>query len=187
MNSPKDTCNRGYPTEPTAFIKRTRCLFFAALLFLVIAHPLPAPIQEVPQTTPTPVSGPTTTAVKTPAPLATNVESPSKRKTGRFAGTWSGVVPFKDPFANGGGNQQCDFIVNGEENSLTVRVSKPGSGSYHTATTPLLVIGNSATCKGGFLKHMSTTLTLTGDGSTANVVVRDSIWGTSSGTVKKIK
>src|SRR4051812_18218704 len=184
MNSSKGAWNHGYPKEPSAVVNRMRSLFFAALLLLLTAHSLPAPIQEVSQTTPTPVSGPTTTAVKTPATPATSVESPTKKvKAGRFAGTWSGIIPFKDPFANGGGNQQCDFIVNDEENSLTIRVSKPGSASYHTATTPLLVIGNSATCKGGFLKHMSTMLTLTGDGSAATVVIRDSVWGTSSGTV----
>jgi serine/threonine protein kinase len=135
----------------------------------------------------TPTSVPTTTPAKMPIAAATNAPSPtSKSKTG-FAGTWTGIVPFKDPFVGGGGDQQCDFIINPEENSLTIRVSKPGGGPYHTATTPLVVIGNTASGKGGFLKHMSVTITLTGDGSTATIVVHDSIWGTTSGTVKKIK
>jgi hypothetical protein len=166
--------------------RRIRLLLILGLL-LTTAHRLPAPIQEGPQTTPTPTNEPTTPK-KAPIAPATSVESPTaKSKTGRFAGTWTGMVPFKDPFANGGGNQQCDFIINDEENRLTIRVSKPGTGSYRTATTHLLVIGNTATGKGGLFKHMNCMLTLIGDGNTATVVVRDTIWGTSSGTVKKMK
>jgi len=96
-------------------------------------------------------------------------------------------VPFKDPFAGGGGDQQCDFIINAEENSMIIRLGKAGGGSFHTATTRLVVIGNTATGKGGFLKHMNATLTLTGDPNTATLVVHDTIWGTTSGTVKRIK
>jgi hypothetical protein len=129
----------------------------------------PAPIQEVPQTTPTSTS------------------APSSKKTGRFAGTWSGIVPFKDPFVGGGGNQQCDFVINAEENTMLIRLGKAGGGSFHTATTRLVVIGNTATGKGGFLKHMNATLTLTNDPNTATMVVHDTIWGTTSGTVKRIK
>jgi len=162
-------------------------VFAIAITLLISAHRLPAPIQEVPETTPTPTNGPTIPK-KAPIAPAASVESPTaKAKTGRFAGTWTGIVPFKDPFANGGGNQQCDFIINDEENSLTIRVSKPGTGSYRTATTRLLVIGNTATGKGGLFKHMSCMLTLIGDGNAATVVVRDTIWGTSSGTVKKMR
>jgi hypothetical protein len=51
----------------------------------------------------------------------------------------------------------------------------------------LLVIGDTATGKGGLFKHMNCMLTLIGDGSTATVLVRDTIWGTSSGTVRKMK
>lgn len=161
-----------------------KSLGLAAAVLLLTTHRLPAPISEVPQATPTPASAPT--ASKNPP--AASVQSPTSRsRTGRFAGTWTGIVPFKDPFANGGGNQQCDFIINDEENSLTIRVSKPGTGSYRTATTRLLVIGDTATGKGGLFKHMNCMLTLTGDGSTATVVVRDTIWGASSGTVKKMK
>jgi hypothetical protein len=94
---------------------------------------------------------------------------------------------FKDPFVGGGGDQQCDIIINAEENSMIIRVTKPGSGAHHTATTPVVVIGNTLSAKGGFLKHMSTTVTLSEDGTTGNVIVRDTMWGTSSGTVKKIK
>jgi serine/threonine protein kinase len=124
--------------------------------------------------------------ISTPAAATTPSETPGL-KTGRFAGTWSGIVRFNDPFVGGGGDQQCDFIVNAEENMMTIRVSKVTGGSYHTATTRVTVIGNTASAKGGFLKHMSTVMTLAGDGSTGNVVVHDSFWGTSSGTVKKIK
>jgi hypothetical protein len=166
---------------------RSRIVIVIVLL-VISAHRLPAPIQEVPQTTPTPTSAPTITPPKTPnGPAASAPSSVSKSKTGRFAGTWTGIVPFKDPFANGGGNQQCDFIVNAEETSLTIRVSKPGTGSYHTATTRLLVIGDTATGKGGLFKHMNCALTLIGDGSTATILIRDTIWGTTSATVKKVK
>src|SRR6266404_2610225 len=140
-----------------------RTMLLIGVLLGVTRH-LPAPISEQP----------------TPSPT-------SNAKIGRFAGTWSGTVPFKDPFVGGGGNQQCDFIVNPEETSMTIRVSKPGGGGHHTATTRITVIGNTASAKGGFLKHMSTTLTLRGDGTTGEVVVHDVIWGTSSGTVKKIQ
>jgi len=155
---------------------------------LISAHRLPAPISEVPQPTPTPTSVPTTTPGKVPIAPAANVPSPtSQSKTGRFAGTWTGIVPFKDPFVGGGGNQQCDFVINADENSMLIRLGKSGGGSFHTATTRLVVIGNTATGKGGFLKHMNATLTLTGDPNTANMVVHDTIWGTTSGTVRRIK
>ena len=95
-------------------------------------------------------------------------------------------MPFKDPFVGGGGDQQCDFVINAEENSMIIRLGKSG-GSFHTATTRLVVIGNTATGKGGFLKHMNATLTLTGDPNTATMVVHDTIWGTTSGTVKRIR
>lgn len=124
--------------------------------------------------------------IPAPAPATTPSATPGS-KPGRFSGTWTGIVRFKDPFVNGGGDQQCDFVVNAEENNMVIRVSKPGVASPRTATTRVVVIGNTASAKGGFLKHMSTTLTLTGDGSTGDVVVHDSIWGSSSGTVKKIK
>lgn len=153
-------------------------------LLLVTAHRLPAPISEAPQMTPAPAITPR----QVPFVPATNVPSPTpKSKPGRFVGTWTGIVRFKDPFVGGGGNQQCDFVINAEENTMIIRVSKPGGGTHHTATTRVVVIGNTASAKGGFLKHMSTTLTLTGDGSTGDIVVHDSIWGTSSGTVKKMK
>jgi hypothetical protein len=131
---------------------------------------------------------PTAISANIPTPVAatTPPETPGL-KTGRFAGTWSGIVRFNDPFVGGGGDQLCDFIVNAEENMMTIRVSKVRGGSYHTATTRVTVIGNTASAKGGFLKHMSTVMTLAGDGSTGNVIVNDSFWGTSSGTVKKIK
>jgi hypothetical protein len=150
-------------------MRRALALFCGASLLILSAHRLPAPIQEVPQTTPTPTG------------------APSSKKTGRFAGTWSGMVPFKDPFVGGGGNQQCDFVINAEENSMIIRLGKAGGGSFHTATTRLVVIGNTATGKGGFLKHMNATLTLTNDPNTATMVVHDTIWGTTSGTVKRIK
>jgi hypothetical protein len=119
---------------------------------------------------------------------AASVTSPtSQPKTGRFAGTWTGIVPFKDPFVGGGGNQQCDFVINAEENSMIIRLGKPGGGSFHTATTRLVVIGDTATGKGGFLKHMNATLTLTSDPNTATMVVHDTVWGTTSGTVKRMK
>jgi Protein kinase domain/PEGA domain len=143
-------------------------------------------LARLPTTTPTSV--PTTNPAKMPIAAATSAPSPtSTSRTGRFAGTWTGIVPFKDPFVGGGGDQQSDLVINAEENSLTIRVSKPGGGSFHTATTPLVVMGDRATGKGGFLKHMNVTLTLTGDGSTATIVVHDSVWGTTSGTVRKIK
>jgi hypothetical protein len=166
---------------------RLICLWLSLGLLLATAHRLPAPISEVATPTPTPTSVSTTPA-KAPIAPAANVPSPtSKAKTGRFAGTWTGIVPFKDPFVGGGGNQQCDFVINAEETSMIIRVSKPNGGAHHTATTRIVVIGNTASAKGGFLKHMSTTLTLTGDGSTGSVVVHDTIWGTTSGTVKRIK
>ena len=157
-------------------------LLAVATALLISAHRLPAPISEVQQATPTPTSAPTTTPGKVPIELPT-----SKSKTGRFAGTWTGIVPFKDPFVGGGGNQQCDFVINAEENSMLIRLGKAGGGSFHTATTRLVVIGNTATGKGGFLKHMNATLTLTSDPNTANMVVHDTIWGTTSGTVTRIK
>lgn len=148
-----------------------RCLVVACSVAVLVlsAHHLPAPIQEVPQSTPT----------------ATG--APSSKKTGRFAGTWSGIVTFKDPFVGGGGNQQCDFTINADETSMVIRVTKANGGAHHTATTRVVVIGNTASAKGGFLKHISTTMTLTGDGTTADVVVHDSLWGTSSGTIKKVR
>lgn len=169
-------------------MKRTLALLLTVALLLITAHRLPAPISEVPQATPTPASVPITTGEKMPIAPAASVPSPtSKTKTGRFAGTWTGIVRFKDPFVGGGGDQQCDFVINAEETSMMIRVSKPDGGTHHTATTRIVVIGNTASAKGGFLKHMSTTITLTGDGSTGSVVVHDSLWGTTSGTVKKIK
>lgn len=139
----------------------------------------PAPIQEVPQPTPTPA---------TAQPRGASAASPgSESKAHRFAGTWSGIVTFKDPFVGGGGKQQCDFTIDADETTMIIRVTKVNGGAHHTATTRVVVIGNTASAKGGFLKHMSTTMTLTGDGTTADVVLHDSIWGTSSGNVKKIK
>lgn len=58
------------------------------------------------------------------------------------------------------------FCYQRRGHTMAIRVSKPGVASPRTATTRVVVIGNTASAKGGFLKHMSTTLTLTGDGST---------------------
>lgn len=149
-------------------MNRITAVFFAVVVLFATAQQSPAPISEVQQATPSP--SPT-----------------SKPKTGRFAGTWTGIVPFKDPFVGGGGKQQCDFVINAEENSMLIRLGKAGGGSFHTATTRLVVIGNTATGKGGFLKHMNASLTLTDDPNTATMVVHDTIWGATSGTVKRIK
>jgi hypothetical protein len=157
----------------------------AVIGFLVIAaHRLPAPIQETPESTPTPK--PRREAVVRPNPKPEATAKPRATLNRPFAGTWSGIVGFKDPFVGGGGDQQCDFVINAEETSMMIRV-KSRRGSYHTATTPVVVIGNTLSAKGGFFKHMNATVTLTGDGTTADVLVRDTIWGSSSGTLKKIK
>ena len=70
---------------------------------------------------------------------------------------------------------------------MLIRLGKAGGGSFHTATTRLVVIGNTATGKGGFLKHMNAALTLTDDPNVATMTVHDTVWGTTSGTVKRIK
>src|SRR6185437_1011728 len=79
-------------------MKKTFVLFLTATLFLMMAHRLPAPISEIPES-PTPVREQQARPKKTQSKSKT-AESEPKAKSApparqgpaRFAGTWTGTI-----------------------------------------------------------------------------------------------
>lgn len=172
-----------------------RSLGLSAVVLLLTTHPLPAPIQEVPENaTPVPeqsakpkprrVAKPKATTedwattgeqTKSPAiPSSTKQPPPSPS---RFAGTWSGIVNVPNPLV--GGNSNCTYIINAADNSV-----KESCERFRENTSAATVNGNTISWKNGVFKEYNNSLTLIGDGRTAQITITSS-WGSGSGTVSK--
>ncbi len=121
-------------------MKRTLALLLTAVLLLITAHRLPAPIQEVPES-PTPAPAEQAKAKKTQSKSKT-IESEPKTKSAskpsaapapqgpaRFAGTWTGTI-------NQGmlGNPQVTIVVNANATSVTHSSNLSGAMGTHAAT-----------------------------------------------------
>jgi hypothetical protein len=109
-------------------MKQTLALLLTIALLLITAHRLPAPIQEVPEVSPTPKPKREATKSKseaTPKPKVTPSLS--------FAGTWTGVTIAKNA---GGDISSWDYIIKipSDEKTIWVNWSRAGtkiSGSGH--------------------------------------------------------
>ena len=106
-------------------MKRTLVPFLIVALFLISAHRLPAPIQEVPES-PTPAPTVAPTAKPKPKPSATpkpkaeaseTATNPASQqpssKQSRFAGTWVGTMP-EVPW----GNVATELVVDQTETTM---------------------------------------------------------------------
>ncbi|MEY2548901.1 MAG: hypothetical protein QOD64_1483 [Verrucomicrobiota bacterium] len=182
MNSSKHACRPRYPIVRPAFINRARCVPGAVLLFLVIAHPLPAPIQEIQES---PTAAPQKSVKpKTKSRDATTKDSesstkrepasPSPKKQPApnrtpFAGTWKGMMD----------GRTVMLTVSPAQDSAVVK-GLPIWGDRGGQTT---VNGNTLSWK--FLAE-KWSMVLAPDGRTA--VVTDHGWpsGVSSGTFEKL-
>ena len=158
-----------------------------ASVCLISAHRLPAPISEI--ETPTPTLTPPKEARRTQKtenkssakpitqrPLSKSTPQTTKPSNrSRFAGTWTGTVSVP-----GWGNLQGIWVINAAENSVTenfpaVHGPKPCAATVNGATI-------SWVCRGGIFNAFwsVTTLTLTGDGQTALMTIKDSSGGAGS-------
>jgi hypothetical protein len=168
------------------FLRRTFCFSLVAALFLVTAHRLPAPIQEVPES-PSPVPEQSAKPKKAQPRLKTKaVESELKTKPTpkpsatvarpQFAGTWRGTLPF-GTF----GDLHLTLVINKEGTLITesggvVDGSHPGS---HT--------GDVVTWHSGMLDSIKWMLTPNADGKTASLVVEGGVFiGNHSAVFQKI-
>ena len=161
--------------------------FLITGLLIVAAHRLPAPIQEVPESaTPTPTVTPS--AKPKPKPLRTRPREASatpraqptvwQSRAGQFAGTWTGIVTSNNPLI-GVGPHPATYVINSAENSITE------TGPVGTFTHAAKVSGNAFLFKTGVFAEVSVSMTVVGDGRTAQVSVNDRFWGLSSGELKK--
>jgi hypothetical protein len=167
------------------------------VLLVITAQRAPAPIQEILESpTPAPTVAPTAKlkpkaskneAAQRESPRAQSQRAQTtprpqaivgQRRIGQFAGTWIGTVMAKNPLI-GVGLHKNTFVVNNEENSITE------TGPVGTFTHRATLNGNTLSFKTGVFKEVLVTLSLIGDGRTAQVNVDDKIWGRCSGEVKK--
>ena len=168
-----------------------RCrIALALVLLLSTAHRLPAPIQEIPENpTPAPQQSAKPKAKRTSKSDSTARESESSARsrlrptpvpvfTKRFAGTWKGMVATNN-LVIGAGSHPATFVINSAENSIQE------TGPVGTFTHPATVSGNTLSFKTGLFKEISVTMTIVGDGRSAQVNVTDKIWGPCSGEMKK--
>ena len=146
-------------------------LGLSAVILMLTASRLPAPIFEKKTPTPKPAAPKPKPAKK---PIAER--KPPATPAPRFAGTWSGIVDIPGPVQ--GGPQQCTYVINPAENSITV--SGRGWGGTRTAR----VTGNILTYVAGAFNEITTRITLI-DSRTARVVVTSNIWG--SGRSSEVK
>lgn len=103
--------------------RHSRLLFCALLMLLLTTQRLPAPISEVPQTTPPPKPKQAAPKIKskpeaTPKPKATPNRS--------FAGTWSGSVIAKA--SDGSDNSSATYIIRISDDEKTVWINWNQSG-----------------------------------------------------------
>jgi len=102
-------------------MKRSLVLCLTTAFFLIAAHRLPAPIQEIPES-PTPASEQSAKPKpkRTSEPTTRHASSPSPTPgiSKKFAGKWSGIMP-EVPW----GNVQTELIVDPTETTMEWRDS----------------------------------------------------------------
>jgi outer membrane biosynthesis protein TonB len=161
----------------------TRSLGLSAVVLLLTTYPLPAPIQEVPES-PTPAPEQQAKPKKTQAKPKT-VESEPKIKPmpkpsamaaiqgpAKFAGTWNGRI-----FRSGSGNtDNVTVVVNAAATSATVSNFSPGPQTGRTT-----INGNTISWNWMLAKW---TMTINQDGQNAQILA-DSPFETCRGTLEK--
>ena len=133
-----------------------RALLVLAFL-LIIAHRLPAPIQEVPES-PTPT--PTPIPQSQPGPLPSN--APGRADPARFAGTWTGRIKIGNQ-----GDFDVTLVVDSEATSLTQQTNRSPQHVH-----PTTISGRMLLWRGGDLNNIAWTLTPKSNGQTALATTR---------------
>ena len=98
----------------------TRLLLILVLLWLA-THRCPAPIQEAPETTPTPK--PKREATPRPKPKPESTAKPKPASNRSFAGSWSGSA------LTSGTNETCFYIIKVSDDEKTVLISWKFTGA----------------------------------------------------------
>lgn len=168
-----------------------RSLGLSAVVLLLTTHPLPAPIQEVPES-PAPTPEQRAKLKRTPSkskavePEAktkseTKPSATSSAKGPKFAGTWTGHVDVPGC----GGDQQCSVTIDAAEKFISGTFEQKECSRFEAVPTMNL---NVMTWKfdlhDGFLDY-DATLTLIGDGQTATYTLVQRHWYTGSGIVTR--
>jgi hypothetical protein len=157
-----------------------RSLGLSAVVMLLTTHPLPAPIQEVPET-PTPTPTPAQSANRqlhpgtqweTPSPRITASPQPGLKRTPlpqtmqqrpvRFAGTWIGQIKFG--FKR---DVQFTLAVNPEATLLKQQSKQFGEHTHTTSYT-----AETLSWRAGSRNEVAWTLTPSRDGQTASVTAQ---------------
>jgi hypothetical protein len=144
-------------------MKRTLNLPLAIALFLMTAHRLPAPIQEIPER-PSPTPSVASTPAVAPAPAVEQAKKPlSKPKSkssgaARFAGTWIGRIT-----ADKAGDVDVTLIISAEGTSVN------GSSKAGIWTRPLTYDGKQLSWQAGRTNKVAWTFTPNPDEQTALV------------------
>ena len=106
-----------YDFSKDVAMKRTLALLLPIALLLITAHRLPAPISEVPATTPTPKPKPEGALRSKPKPEAT---AKPKSRTLSFPGTWAGTGFGKN---SDGTTYSLSYIIKISDDEKTALVS----------------------------------------------------------------
>jgi hypothetical protein len=110
-------------------VKRTLTLLLTVALLVITTHRLPAPISEVPETTPAPTPRRGATPRAKPKPETTPKPTPSHS----LAGTWTGTTITK---VSKGGDSSATYIIRISDDEKTVWInwgSQQPSGAGHQA------------------------------------------------------
>jgi hypothetical protein len=164
-----------------------RALLVLAFL-LATTHPLPAPIQEIPESpTPAPEQSAKPTPKRTTKPKATreSSESSTTRQTAsppaqlqqhpRFPGTWRGTLPF-----GLAGDLHLTLVVNTYGTSVT-----ESGGLVGTVTFKATNDGKTVSWHSGVLKEIAWTLTPNPDGQTALLTAKSLYIGSPSAVFRR--
>jgi hypothetical protein len=147
-------------------MKQALVLFLTGAFFMMTAYRLPAPISEIPQTTPTPK--PKREAAPRSKPKAETTAKPKASPALSFAGTWSGNVSAK---ASDGDTGIYSYLINISDDEKTVLVTEVQTGkSGHPTPVSCSRFHDALTWSYVFPKQESTfTLRLNGN-KTARLV-----------------
>lgn len=150
---------------------------FVAIGFVIVAHNLPAPIQEVQETpTPTPTAAIATPTVPKlqPNPAATPVLVPAANGAARYAGTWTGKINMQKL-----GDVDVTLVISTDGTSVQ-QGSRMGK-----AQRPSTSNGKIISWKTGAQNNIPWTFTPNSDGQTA-VVTRTLAGTTTTANFKRV-
>jgi hypothetical protein len=115
-------------------------LGLSAVVLLLTTQPLPAPIQEIPDTpTPTP------TPQSQPSPFPSN--APERADPARFAGTWTGTIKIGKQ-----GDFDVTLVVDSEATSVTQKTNRSPQHVH-----PTTISGRTLLWRGGDLNNVAWT------------------------------